>query len=472
LLQGTDGRLGLTLGSSWRAYDEPGALLDSILAKDRRASDELFRFDHTKDQTHTLTLDGQRRAGRARISGNATGEYRAFDAIRTIALAPGFGDTKERDSKATRGGAGLQAEIDDSPLPGRDRLTLGAEGSYGALDSKYYKVLTAPRATYRTAPGTRGALDTDGSSHRDAIAAYADYSVHPVSALRVSLGGRVDRLHDVFDPKVPAGGTSSSTTHSAFSPKGGLNFQYQDAPGQSGHAYVAVSKSFKAPTLDQLYDQRRLPVNFPPFQITTSNRLLQPQYGTSVEGGLYQEATLWAGGRLSASISGYQIEMRDELDFDVQTLKYVNIGQSRHRGVELGANIEGAQASAFAAYTLQAATSQSGSSSGMRLKAIPRHTLNGGFTVTPTPMFDASVLATHVRDTYLDDANTITLPAYTRVDLRFGVKVAGRSIFAEARNILDASYSQTGFQDPAGSGKLYFYPAAGRTLSLGVRSGY
>lgn len=472
LLESATSRVGLTLSSNWRAYDEPGALLDSILKTDRRASDPLFRFDHTRDQTHTLALDGQRSAGRTRLSATANGEYRAFDAIRTIALAPGYGDTKERDATTTRAGAGVQADIDDSPLPGRDRLIVGAEGSYGSLDTKYYKVLTADRSKYRTSSGARGAVDTEGASQRNAIAAYADYSVHPLPALRLSLGGRVDRLSDQFDPSLPAGGASSSTTHSAFSPKGGVNYEYQNANGRTGHAYVSVSRTFKAPTLDQLYDQRRLPVPFPPFQITTSNTALKPQHGTGVEGGLYQEATLWPGGHFAASLSGYQLDMQDELDFDTQTLRYVNIGRSRHRGVEASANVEGAHASVFGAYTLQDATSRSGSAQGNRLKAIPRHTLNGGVTITPASAFDASLSATNVRGIFLDDDNSITLPNYTRVDLRVGLRAAGQSLYAEVRNVLDEHYSGTGFLDPAGTGAAYYYPAAGRIFSVGVRSGF
>jgi len=36
-------------------------------------------------------------------------------------------------------------------------------------------------------------------------------------------------------------------------------------------------------------------------------------------------------------------------------------------------------------------------------------------------------------------------------------------------NLADSEYSTTGFVDPAGSGGVYFYPAAGRTLQAGLR---
>jgi outer membrane receptor protein involved in Fe transport len=465
-------RLALTLASNWRSFDEPGPLLDSLLFANRRASDELFRFDHTNEQTHTLALDGQRHVGRTRFTGSATGEYRDFNAIRTIALAPGFGDTKERDATTVRAGVGAQAEIDNSPLPGNDRLIIGAEGSHGSLDSKYYEFLPDGSSSSHPPPAARGDLDARGSSRRAAVALYADYSVYPLKALRLSFGGRVDRLHDVFEPELPSTGSRTTTTHSAFSPKGGLNFQYQNANGRTGNVYFSVSQSFKAPTLDQLYDQRSIPVPFPPFELTTSNSELQPQRGTSLEAGLYQGTGLWPGVHLSASLSGYQIDMKDELDFDVSTLRYVNIGRSRHRGLEASAKVEGARSSTFVAYALQAATSRSGESAGQRLKAIPRHTLTSGVTVAPFRFLDGALVATHVRGIFLDDANTVTLPSHTRVDLRVGVRAGGRSLFADVRNLFDAKYSSTGFLDPSGSGQVYFYPAAGRILEVGIRSGF
>ncbi|MEP7345143.1 MAG: TonB-dependent receptor [Gemmatimonadaceae bacterium] len=472
LLQTPKSRLAVTLGSNWRSFDEPGPLLGSLLAVDRRGSDPLFRFDHTNDRTHTLSFDGEHHAGATRFSASATGEYRAFDAIRTLALAPGFGDTKERDATESRAGVGAQAEMADSPLPGRDRLIIGAEGSLGSLESKYYEIPTEDRISPATASGERGALDTQGSSRRDAVALYADYSVQPVKALRLTLGGRFDRLSDVFDPDVPVGGSRATPSHSSFSPKGGLNFQYLNGDGRRGNVYLAVSRSFKAPTLDQLYDQRRFPVPFPPFKISTSNPGLRPQHGVNMEGGLYQGADLGSDAHLSASISGYQIDMTDELDFDITALKYVNIGRSRHRGLEASANVGGSRSSAFVSYALTDARSRSGESDGHRLKAIPRHTLNGGLTVAPFTFLDASLDATHVRGIFLDDANAVTLPNYTRVDLRLGVRARGRSLFAEFRNLFDARYSGTGFLDPAGTGQVYFYPAAGRTFEVGVRTGF
>ena len=36
------------------------------------------------------------------------------------------------------------------------------------------------------------------------------------------------------------------------------------------------------------------------------------------------------------SLAAYTMDMENELDFDLQQLKYVNIGKSRHQGIETG----------------------------------------------------------------------------------------------------------------------------------------
>lgn len=262
------------------------------------------------------------------------------------------------------------------------------------------------------------------------------------------------------------------TSHHAVSPKAGINVRYLQGNGASGNAYVTASRSFKAPTLDQLFDQRAIPVPFPPFAVTTSNAELVPQHGTSIEVGLYQRAALAPEVRLDATLSAYQIDMKDELDFDVQTLRYVNIGRSRHRGIEAGFTLSGpGVASAFANYTLQAVTARSGPFAGNALKAIPRHALTAGLGVSPGAA-DLRLMVSHTRSIYLDDANTVSLPAYSRVDSHFAFELGAVELFLDVSNLLGARYSTTGFLDPAGTGQAYLHPAAGRVILAGVRPGH
>ncbi|HEY9382200.1 MAG TPA: TonB-dependent receptor [Gemmatimonadales bacterium] len=468
--EGANGRLGLAVRSHWRDYDEPGPLLESLLDQQRNGSDPLFRFDHVRDKDGTLSLDGRRRLGaHTELSATAAAELRSVDGIRTLALTPGFGETKERLATSHRATLGLQLTSSGTPIPGTDRLVLGIEASRGGLDSKYYRVVSGTRDNYAESEGERGDLDTEGSSTRSSGALYAQFTGHPVQPLRLFLGGRFDVLHDSFEPEIPPGQPRQATTHKAFSPKAGLNVQYQSGGGQAGNLYFSVSRSFKAPTLDQLYDQRTISIPFPPFQIGTSNPGLRPQHGTSLEAGLYQSARAM-GARATVTLSAYQTDMKDEVDFDISAFRYVNIGRSRHRGLEAGGSYEGEHGSVFASYALQAATSRSGSNAGRRLKAIPRHALSAGASAQPFALLSAAVVVTHARGIFLDDANSVTLPASTRVDGQLSVHILGLSLLLEVRNLLDAKYNSSGFLDPAGSGEAYFYPAAGRVIGLGLRS--
>jgi vitamin B12 transporter len=462
-------RLALSLRSFDQHFDEPGPLLATLLAPDRTSSDALFRLDHTNDEGHALYLDGDRAvSGRARLAAAVGGEWRRTRAIHTLALAPGFGDTQERDATNTRASGSMQLDVADSPLPGVDHLTLGADVSRGGLDSKYYGIVTGNRAAHAAASGTRGALEASGATSRLTGALFEQYTVQIIDPVRLSLGTRFDWIRDDFDP---AGAKTITALHRAFSPKVGINARYLESAHGSGNLYVSASGTFKAPTLDQLFDQRAIPVSFPPFSITTSNTQLQPQRGGSVEAGVYHSAQL---GSLSAlaSVGAYQMDMRDELDFDVNTLRYVNIGRSRHRGVESGVTVAATRASVFANYTLQAATSQSGSDEGKYLKAIPRHSVSAGVTAAPGAGLETSISVTNSRGAFIDDANTIEMPQWTRVDARVAGTRRGVTVFVGVRNLLDAKYNTTGFQDPAGSGQAYFYPAAGRSVALGLRSGW
>jgi outer membrane receptor protein involved in Fe transport len=470
LVENNATRVNLTGRAHWREFDEPGPLLASLMDADRRSSDPLFRFDHTTDQSQSVGLDAERRteSGR-RLSASIGGEHRQTNAIRTLALAPGFGDTKLRKARTLRASGEAQIEIGQTLFPWTDSFLFGFAGSYGTLDSRYYDVAGGPRVAYAAASGEAGAQREHGNDSRLAGAMHAQYTVLPTDALRISVGGRLDGWHDESQPSAPSTLRSTGETRSAFSPRAGVNLRYMEGERSSGNVYATVSRSFKAATLDQLYDLRAIPVPFEPFEVRTSNGLLEPQSGTNLEAGVYQNFGLGSSTRASASLSAYRMDMKNELDFDVAQFKYVNIGRSRHRGIEAGANVERGGASLFATYTLQDAVSKSGDNAGKHLKAIPLHTISAGASAMMANRVDLSVLAANMREMYLDDANSTRLPNYTRIDARAGVRVRGLDLFADVRNVLDTRYSSSGFLDPAGTGEAYYYPAAGRTLALGLK---
>jgi outer membrane receptor protein involved in Fe transport len=234
---------------------------------------------------------------------------------------------------------------------------------------------------------------------------------------------------------------------------------------------MSFSRSFKAPTLDQLFDQRPIPIPTPPFSVTVSNPDLRPQHGSSVEAGVIHRAAIGAS-TVEMTAAAYRQQMRDELDFDLAKFRYVNVSRSEHKGIELGARVNAAAGtSMFASLTRQSVLATNGANAGRQLKAIPRQTLSAGVTGGP-PRLQASVSVSDMRGAFLDDANQRRLPSFTRVDARLSTSARALRFNLDLINALDRKLVSTGFPDPSGTDLVYYLPTAGRVLQLGVGSAF
>jgi len=468
LVQGERGELSLSTLHHWRDYDEPGPLTAAALADSRTAVHPFYRFDHATERLHRVALDARRAVGaNGQASGFIAGELRSLEAIRTLPLSPDFADTKARELATARVLGSAQLRWDASAS---GALLLGADWSAGRLDNEHYRMLLGDANAYANASGERGELDASGEASRLAAGGFARYELRPTDALRITAGARLDWLRDAFTGKAPAAAEEYENTHVALSPQVGVNLRWLRTAHHEGHVFANAGRSFKAPTPDQLFDQRTIPVPFEPFRLQLSNPELEPARGVSYEVGLYQHARLVPDAlAASLAIAAYQLDMEDELDIDLQTYRYVNIGRSRHRGLEAGLDVEGPRGfGAYASYTLQDARFRYGENHGNALKAIPRHSLAAGVRAGKRTGAAASLSVHSVRGIHLDDANTIELPGYTRVDARLAYQVSRVRLQAEVFNLLDREYSTTGYPDPAGTGEVYYYPAAGRVLQFGI----
>jgi outer membrane receptor protein involved in Fe transport len=317
-----------------------------------------------------------------------------------------------------------------------------------------------------------GDIDASGVGNRDAFAAFANWENVVWPRLRIVAGGRMDWMRDAYRTDMPSDVARSRSVRQAFSPKLGLNFSYLENAAQSGHVYASIGRSFKAPTLDQLFDQRPIPIPDPPFSVTTSNPDLRPQRGSAVEAGVSHRAAVGAGNTIEFTLAAYQQQMRDELDFDLGLFRYINVGRSRHRGLELGVRADGwAGTSLFAGLTHQSVLAMNGANTGRQLKAVPRDAFSAGITGGP-PRMQASVTVSDVRGAFLDDANQRRLPAYTRVDARLSTVLASLRFNVDVINALDRKLISTGFPDPSGTDVIYYYPGSRRALQLGVGSAW
>jgi outer membrane receptor protein involved in Fe transport len=474
LLGNAAGALRLWAAAHWRRADDPGPLVEPAGMSAPASSDVFYRFDRLHQNTQRLALEGWHRLGGLKLRGYLAGELASTDAIETLPLSVDFADTQQRNGTTRRLFGSVQAEVRGLPASWSGALVFGVDGSLGRLHSTYFGVATGDRGAYTLATGAPAdEPNAAGAAQRRMLAGFVHWELRPASMLRVSLGGRLDWLRDHSEPTLPEGSEPATESHVAFSPRIGVDLEYTDSPAQTGNAYVAVSRFFKAPTLDQLFDLRATPVPFPPFAVTIANPLLRPQVGWSVEAGLRHRLVLRPG-RISAdlSVAAFTLAMRNELDFDIASFRYVNVGRSRHRGIESHLGLTAGPAIAFVNFTRQQVLSTRGDFAGKSLKAIPSAIFSAGISARHHSGLGARVVVTALSGMYLDDANTRTIPNYARVDGGVSLATRGLVFAVDAVILLDRHYLTTGFPVPAGSDQALFYPAPGRQLLVSVGSGW
>jgi len=319
---------------------------------------------------------------------------RHSEATRTLLLAPGFGD------RATR-------VLDTLAIGGSVTKTIGnviggVEVAHASLDSRYAEIR--------------------GSGSRRLGAAFASGEWRVTPSLRLAAGARYDAISDSFE--------GEDVSDRAFSPRIGMSLETGPVT-----AYVQLARAFKAPTLDQRFDQR------PIAGFTVSNPGLSAQRAKNYEAGV--RGANWEA-------VAYLMDVDDEIDFDVRTFRYGNIGRSRHRGVET--SWRGSFASL--GYTWTRVEGESGH----QLKNIAEHVVRGALDFA-----NVHIGVEHSAGRWLDDANQIPLDDATIVDLRVAKTLGSITAAIEANNLFDTHYAPLGFL----VGDLpYTWPAAGRSVAV------
>lgn len=374
-------------------------------------------------------------------------------------------DARDRDSRETivpvgtldhtartlavRGSARLDWK---TSAPGKLELVLGAESVLGGLASRYYD----------PASPTPGNPVGSGDLRRTSGAASILARLRPWSRLTLATGARLDWLQT----RLEGVSSGSSSNLSAISPTASASYDLGDA----GSIYATFGGSFKAPTLEQLYDPRPYdmdgPGPAPPMEV--SSHTIQPQRGTHVETGF---RTLLPGG-LTAEASGYYSRSKDEIGFDLANFRYANIARSIHSGLEASLAAElGPRAGARLSYAWVRAIVDGGEQDGKQINGVPRHQVSGSFTLAAWPGASLTANGRYMQGQWLDEMNLYEIPAYGVADAGLTQVVGSVELFASASNLLDRRYAGVGYVtiDGMGNDLPLYYPGAGRTLLAGVR---
>jgi iron complex outermembrane receptor protein len=441
------GKWSFDIEGSRTLRDDPGALDQFALEHDDKASDPIFRYDHTDTDRGRVALSFRKDDGPLPWQVALYGAARSAGILRTLLVLPGIGNRTFRDLHSGTFGAIGQADKALSLFGRTSQLRGGVEAAHETLSTNYRFV---------DDDGVKGPIVTSEDGDRNRFAAFVTGDFPLTERLRVSAGIRWDRIDDDFQAR-------GSDTHDAWSPRGGLNFRLGNLDSPVA-VYFQASHSFKAPTLDQLFD----PHPFDDFQggtFTISNPNLVPQEADNYELGISQQ-----GNRFRWEVLTYRMNVDNEIDFDPATFSYQNIGKSLHQGVEAGARVTFGAVSPFLSYAWTRVESRTGEHEGKQLKNIPEQLLRAGLAVTLPAGFEATAIWTYMAERWLDDDNLIPLGSASVVDLRIAKSFGPLRARLDLSNLTDTKYSQYGFGIFGFEGEQvpYYYPGARFGARVGV----
>jgi vitamin B12 transporter len=453
-----DGRLALdrvTGRARWRLdadlakenRRQPGALTRADIDADREQSYALFRFDG-ETTTRTRVGGSVESFGGTPVRATLYSLRRDDDNLRTLLLAPGFGTSAFRALTTNVLGGTFEASHESA----RAVVRAGTDVERASIDGHYAPVSKS---------GERGASVAAENGHRDRFALFVTGGWTLTDRVRVSAGARRDEIRDDL-LSTTTGDVRRDRSASAWSPRAGLNVHLGHSASPVS-LFVQVSRAFKAPTLDQLFDPRPYP-DGRGGTFTISNPALRPQRARNVEAGL-SRTNAWS----EWSVVAYRMNVRDEIDFDPQTFSYRNIGTSLHRGVE--ASLALANDARISPRVTYAWTRVADSTTpDLQLKNIPEHTAQLLVHARITPRTGADAVYRWRDAITLDDAGAFRAPAVSRVDLRLTHDVHDVRLHADVLNVLDAKYNELGYVllDFKGQPSALEFPAPGRAVRLGI----
>jgi outer membrane receptor protein involved in Fe transport len=425
-----------------RVRDDPGAQARDALQRNWSASDPLHSLDGVDRRGFTTraTLRSDRLPLRPQARVHLS--LRDEELIRTILLAPGLGDRRARDLRSLAAGGSLEAEHAFLSLPAAV-LRAGVDLARENLDIRYGDV---------SPEGAVGPTSSRADGFRMRTGLFVSSFVDPVASVRLSAGLRWDDVSDDGFSEV------TPQRQRAWSPRGGIVVRLDDAGELS--VFGQVSKAFKVPTLDQRFDPRPYP-DFMGGTFTISTPGLEPQRATNMEVGVN------GGGPVRWSAVAYRMTVEDEIDFDVRTFSYANIGRSRHTGIEVDAEGRWRRVRPSISYGLSRVVDAGGE---RQLKNVPRHAVRVAAHFDLPRAVTTYVGYHRTAGAFLDDDNVFSIDGRSALDLRIRRPFGRHAVFLDVLNLTNDRYEEYGFTlaDFRGGTVPYAYPGAGRAARAGV----
>jgi outer membrane receptor protein involved in Fe transport len=306
-------------------------------------------------------------------------------------------------------------------------------------------------------------------------AAYVQYEIKPVEALRIVGGLRYDRVHYNFDNEIPAGQTKykqqETNNFNIVAPKLGITYNF----GNNKGIYANYSVGFQPPETGDLYSSRQL------------TQLKQATFDNYEAGGWFSAFNK----KLYFELSIFDLEGHNEIINQLlpdNTTQNQNAGATRHRGIEYSLTLAPVKELTFrfsgtnARHTYveysevttnyTTGTNTVTSYDGKRMNNAPAWIANSELTYKPQylPGFRIATEWQHINQYYTNPANTKTYSGYDIYNLRLGYDVKssvlkGAGIWFNVLNLTNKLYATTVTSSQYGD---TYNAAPPRTYTLGI----
>lgn len=485
---GESSSIKISTNNQFLKSETPGPLNAEAAAIDRSFSLPYFKFDtNDEDRFNFGLIYKSNFSDKSYIDLSLTYNHSDFNNVRTFinstpiidpdTFAPigvydttYYGDTKRNIQKIDNINSGIKYY---SELPSiNTRVVMGAELDYGSYNNKFYDLFSGFYSDYENNSSNNEVISSDGEGNRFNGSAFVNTAVKLLPNLDLFMGIRYDYIIDKYDSFLPD--TSLSISNSAISPKIGINYKYSVSKNYAASIYLNVNRSFKAPSINQLVDFKQLnfgifipagpgyffqPIQAEPF----GNSLLKPQKSLNFEIGTYQMLQFSPNLSGELSLAVYNTDVKDEIDFDLNTYKYGNINESLHQGIEAGFELNYKSfLGLFINYTYTKAEFKTGNYKNNQLKGIPEHFISGGILYNSSMGLSAALTMRALSDIFIDDENINSIPGYVLYDTQIAYKYKIAELKFKLINIFDTKFNSSGYVINGGQ---FLFTDAGRFIS-------
>ena len=303
-------------------------------------------------------------------------------------------------------------------------------------------------------------------------AAYAQFDLHPVEKLRLSLGGRFDQMS--FDYTNFIDNSTGTKSYEQFSPKLGVTYEASSALGFYGN----FSKGFSPPALSAVFRAR------PAAQAAATGEKfylsINPAVFSNYEVGGW--ASLWKN-KVFFDYTFYRLEGNNELLGIRQpdnTTDYQSAGKTLHEGIEYQITIRpndswnfrfgGTNAKhTFVDFVLSTRASDALKNvNGKEMPQAPNFIANSEVMYK----YKGARIALEwqkIGPWFQDQVNKVSFEGVSVFNLRMGYNYKAYQFFTNIMNLGDALYATTATRGNNATDKSTYTPAAPRTVVAGVQ---